>query len=677
MRTTVPGDKSLTQRALILSALASGESRLRGLLYGGDAASTRDALVRLGAPVPEIPTDGGEVVVPGVGLGGLREPDGVLDLGNSGTGTRLLLGVLAGAALQVDLTGDASLRSRPMRRVTEPLRAMGATFTFHDVDGRLPLTIRGRHPLAPIDWESPVASAQVKSAILLAGLTGGAFALVTEPRKSRDHTERLFSEVGVGVISHAVAGGWRVELRDPPERIRPLDFDVPGDFSSASFLLAFAVLGGADAHGGLTVEGVGLNPTRTAFLDVLARMGARVAVEEASVDRGAEPRGAVSAFGSALRATTVEGDEIPRLIDELPLVAALGARASGTTRIRGAAELRAKESDRIAAMVENLRAVGARAEELEDGLEVEGSDDPLRGRVRTAGDHRIAMAFGVLGALPGNEIEIDDPGAADVSFPGFWGALARVRGRTAGTRAPGTDDDPGTSAAHGGPREGPIVTLDGPAGSGKSSTARAVAEALGFRHLDSGALYRALTYALLRSGIPAERWRTLSEADFGALDVRAVPTDEGFDVRVAGRSVAGELRTPEVTERVATLAGLPAARASLIDLQRMAGGRGRLVADGRDLGTVVFPDADVKVFLVADLEERARRRLAETGTPEPEERTLRLQMEQIAERDRRDSERAHAPLREPEGAHRIDTTGLPFDHQVRAVIDLVRRLTAQ
>ncbi|MDZ7779922.1 MAG: 3-phosphoshikimate 1-carboxyvinyltransferase [Gemmatimonadota bacterium] len=686
MRVTVPGDKSLTQRALILSALASGESRLRGLLHGGDAASTRDALARLGAAVPAIPGNGGEVVVRGVGLGGLRDPGGELDLGNSGTGTRLLLGVLAGTELHVHLTGDTSLRTRPMRRVTEPLHAMGATFTFHEIDGKLPLTIRGRHPLAPIDWESPVASAQVKSAILLAGLTGGAFALVTEPRKSRDHTERLFSEVGVGVISHAVEGGWRVELRDPPERIRPLDFEVPGDFSSAAFLLAFAVLGGG-APDGLTVERVGLNPTRTAFLDVLDRMGARLTVEADRHDPGAEPRGSVTASGSALRATTVDGEEVPRLIDELPLVAALGARAAGTTRIRGAAELRAKESDRIVTMVENLRAVGARAEELEDGLEVEGADGPLRGKVRTAGDHRIAMAFGVLGALPGNEIEIDDPGAADVSFPGFWAALARLGEGAAGPRAAGSRDrpnttvgeanDPGGPRADGGPREGPIVTLDGPAGSGKSSTARAVAEALGFRHLDSGALYRALTYALLRSEIPTEQWHTLSESDLDALDVRAIPTEEGFDVRVMGRSVVEELRTPEVTEHVAMLAGLPAARASLIELQRMAGRRGRLVADGRDLGTVVFPDAEVKVFLVADLEERARRRLAETGTRDPDERTLQLQMEQIAERDRHDSERRHAPLRESEDAHRIDTTGLPFDRQVKSVVELVRRLTAQ
>ncbi|MEX2467101.1 MAG: (d)CMP kinase [Gemmatimonadota bacterium] len=226
-----------------------------------------------------------------------------------------------------------------------------------------------------------------------------------------------------------------------------------------------------------------------------------------------------------------------------------------------------------------------------------------------------------------------------------------------------------------GRREGPIVTLDGPAGSGKSSTARAVAGALGFNHLDSGALYRALTYALMESGVPRQSWPGLMEEDFRALDVRVIPTDEGFEVRVGGRTVDEELRTPDVTERVSELAGLSAARSALIELQRDAGVRGRLVTDGRDMGTVVFPDADVKIFLVADLEERARRRLRESGDPDPDASALREQMRQLAERDRQDSERAHAPLREPEGAHRIDTTGLAFDQQVQAVVDLVRRLT--
>lgn len=426
LRVRVPGDKSLTQRALILATLAEGESRLSGLLPGGDAESTAGALRALGADIPALPPDGREIRISGLGLRGLRTPDGPLDLGNSGTGTRLLTGVLAGSGLVATLDGDDSLRSRPMERVTTPLSAMGAGFDHLGAPGRLPMTVRGRHPLHPLDWTSPVASAQVKSAILLAGLTGGAFALVTEPRRSRDHTERLLGAVGVPVLSHANSGGWRVELRDPPPRIRPLDFAVPGDLSSAAFVFALAALGGAGR--GVTVEHVGLNPTRTAFLDVLERMGAKVRIESTSAPDACEPVGDVTVEAGTLRATEVGADEVPSLIDELPLVAALGAWAEGVTRIRGAAELRAKESDRIAAMVTNLRNVGVEAEEAPDGLTVRGGDRPLRGRVQAFHDHRIAMAFGVLGRVSGSDIEVDDPGVADVSFPGFAALLEQLGG---------------------------------------------------------------------------------------------------------------------------------------------------------------------------------------------------------------------------------------------------------
>jgi 3-phosphoshikimate 1-carboxyvinyltransferase len=424
VKVTVPGDKSLTQRALILASLADGESRLSGLLHGGDAASTAAALRCLGAGIGVLPPDGSEVVVEGVGFTGLTPSNRPLDLGNSGTGTRLLLGVLAGSGISATLTGDHSLRSRPMGRVTEPLSRMGARFEYAGAEGRLPVVVHGRRPLESLDWRSPVASAQVKSAILLAGLVGGAPVRVGEPALSRDHTERLLQSVGVKLRSGPVADGWQVELHSPPDRIWPFDFAVPGDVSSAAFVLAFAALGGAGEA--LEVVRVGLNPTRTAFLDVLERMGVRVRKE---VDRsawGVEPVGTVVADAASLRGVRIGRDEVPGLIDELPLVAALGARAEGVTTITGAEELRAKESDRIAAMVENLRAVGVRAEEREDGLDVEGTDRPLRGRVRTRGDHRIAMAFGVLGAIDGNDIEVDDRGAADVSFPGFWALLDRL-----------------------------------------------------------------------------------------------------------------------------------------------------------------------------------------------------------------------------------------------------------
>lgn len=422
MRIRVPGDKSLTQRALILSALADGESTLSGLLHGGDAESTAGALRALGAEIPALPKDGSPVRVEGVGLGGLATPAASLDLGNSGTGTRLLCGVLAGSEVSARLDGDASLRTRPMQRVTDPLEVMGARFSHEETVGRLPLTVHGRARLEPIDWTSRVASAQVKSAILFAGLTGDAFALVTEPARSRDHTERLFRAVGAPVIEHAVAEGWRVELREPPRRIDPLHFEVPGDVSSAAFLVAFAALGGAGDE--LTIDHVGLNPTRTGFLDVLRRMGASLDIDPQ--DDRVEPVGSITVRPSSLAGTVIDGAEIPSVIDELPLIAAIGATAEGVTEIRGAEELRAKESDRIHAMVSNLRALGARVEELPDGLIVSGSDRALEGTVRSYRDHRIVMAFSVLAALPRHDIEVLAPSVADVSFPGFRELLHRV-----------------------------------------------------------------------------------------------------------------------------------------------------------------------------------------------------------------------------------------------------------
>ena len=426
MKIRVPGDKSLTQRALLLAALADGESRLSGLLWGGDAASTAGALHALGGLPGTLPRDGSEIRVRGVGLQGLFAPETPVDLGNSGTGARLLLGVLAGAGVPATLTGDESLRRRPMGRVVDPLRAMGARLEYVEAKDRLPVRVLEGGAAKPLDWPSPVASAQVKSAILLAGVTAGAFVAVTQPRRSRDHTERLLTAMGAPVIGHAVQGGFRVELRDPPARLAPLDFTVPGDASSAAFFLALAALGGAG--GALEVEGVGLNPTRTGFLTVLERMGARVTVSPEE-DAGPEPIGSVRVEPGDLRAVEVGADEVPGLIDELPLVAVLGARASGTTRITGAEELRHKESDRIAVLADNLRTLGARVRELPDGLEVDGGAGRLEGGIRAHGDHRVAMAFGVLGAAPDALIEVDEHAAADVSFPGFWELLDRVSGR--------------------------------------------------------------------------------------------------------------------------------------------------------------------------------------------------------------------------------------------------------
>lgn len=410
----VPGDKSISHRALMLSALGRGTSRVRGLLRSADVRSTAGVLRALGVAIPDL--DATELVIQGVGLRGLQAPATALDCGNSGTTTRLMAGVIAGAGLSARFEGDASLSARPMRRIAAPLEAMGARVELPP-HGGLPMMVRGG-ALRGITWHAEVASAQVKSAILLAGLVANVPVEVHEPAATRDHTERMLRARGVDV---------RVEGLDvvllPSARLEAGDMDVPGDPSSAAFFAGLAALGGAAT---VSLENVAVNPGRTGAFQVLRRMGASVRFEDAA-EQGGEPVATVVAGPGALRGTVITPDEVPSLIDELPLLACVASCAEGETRVTGAGELRVKESDRIAAVVANLRGIGAEAEELPDGFVVRGSDRPLAGRVVTHADHRIAMAFGVLGALAGHAIILDDPSCVDVSYPTFWDDLARVR----------------------------------------------------------------------------------------------------------------------------------------------------------------------------------------------------------------------------------------------------------
>lgn len=413
----VPGDKSITHRALLLAALAGGRSHIGGALTSFDAKSSARVLRALGVGISPL---GPDKVVVVDGRRRFRTPDRTLDCGNSGTTTRLLLGLLAGHRFKATLTGDASLRRRPMRRVTEPLARMGARFDEGAADG-LPLTIRGG-ALKPLTYEQPVSSAQIKSALLLAGMMGGVEVDLREPHgRSRDHTERMLRAFGYTVIDDN--DGW-VRLR-PTGQLAPFDLQVPGDPSSAAFLVGAALL----AEGGeLRLTGVGVNPTRIGFVDVVRRMGARVGMEPTG-EEGGEPVGDMVVQPSSLRATEVGAGEIPGLIDEIPLLAIIASRAEGTTIFRSVGELRVKESDRLGLLAANLRTVGVAAEVVGEDLHVTGTDRPAIGRVRTEHDHRIAMAFGVLGTLPGSRVAIDDRECAGVSFPGFWATLKGIRAR--------------------------------------------------------------------------------------------------------------------------------------------------------------------------------------------------------------------------------------------------------
>jgi 3-phosphoshikimate 1-carboxyvinyltransferase len=412
----VPGDKSITHRVLLLAALTRGTSHIGGALTSLDARSSARVLRQLGAELSSL-RPGAVVTVKGKGK--FRRPGGPLFCGNSGTTTRLLLGLLSAHRFSATLTGDRSLRLRPMRRVTVPLASMGARFTEGNGDG-LPLTVTGDR-LRPLRYEMPVSSAQIKSAILLAGMAGEVDVALREPHgRSRDHTERLLRSFGYGVVEK---DGW-IHFT-PVGHLEPFDIQVPGDPSSAAFLVGAATLAQA---GELRIAGVGVNPTRTGFLEVLGRMGAGIKVENHS-DRFGEPVGDLIVRPAPLRGTEVTAGEIPGLIDEIPLLAVLASRALGTTTFRQVGELRVKESDRLGLIAANLRTVGAQAEVVGDDLSVEGSDRAYSGKVSTAGDHRLAMAFAVLGTVPGARIGIDDMACAAVSFPGFPATLRGIDAR--------------------------------------------------------------------------------------------------------------------------------------------------------------------------------------------------------------------------------------------------------
>jgi 3-phosphoshikimate 1-carboxyvinyltransferase len=404
----VPGDKSISHRTLICGALATGRSRIRRILQSGDVQSTASVLRALGIEIAPL---GDETEVIGRGIGGLAHSTSPLDCGNSGTTARLMAGVLAAHPFESRFVGDASLSRRPMGRVARPLRAMGAKVEFDGQRDTFPMTVNGG-ALQPIEWRNEPASAQVKSAVLFAALCAGIASSVYEPLATRDHTERMLASLGATVRRD----GSTVTI-DPATSINPLDIEVPGDPSSAAFLVAFGVLRGSARP--LAIDHVLLNPLRLGFLDALRRMGANIDVRS-SDDVGNEQVGTIEARASALTAVRVEEAEVPSMVDELPLLACVAARAEGESVIRGAAELRVKESDRIRAVVENLRTLGVDADELPDGMRVVGTTKRLRGLVRTEGDHRIAMAFGVLGALPGNDIMVDDPACVAISYPEFW-----------------------------------------------------------------------------------------------------------------------------------------------------------------------------------------------------------------------------------------------------------------
>ncbi len=408
---TVPGDKSISHRALMFAALAVGQTRIEGLLEGEDVLRTAAAMRALGAEVTKTGEGGWRVA--GRGVGGLREPDDVLDMGNSGTAARLLCGVLATHDLFAVMTGDASLRGRPMRRVTEPLAATGAQF-WTRAGGRLPLAVRGARDAMPLEYVVPVASAQVKSAVLLAGLNAPGWTVVEEREATRDHTERMLRHFGAEVVVEAKGAGRVIRLRGQPELVAA-DIVVPGDPSSAAFPLAAAAIVKGSR---VTVRGVALNSARTGLLTTLREMGAAVTIANARVE-GGEDVGDVTLEQAGLRGIEVPAARAPSMIDEYPVLAAVAATAQGVTRMHGLGELRVKESDRLAATAAMLAVNGVRVEIEGDTLIVHGNRVAGGGLVATHMDHRLAMSALVLGQGSDAPVRVDDTSFIATSFPGF------------------------------------------------------------------------------------------------------------------------------------------------------------------------------------------------------------------------------------------------------------------
>ncbi len=420
----VPGDKSISHRAILFAALAEGDSLISGVPDAADVRSTIDAVAALGAEVGEVepeclPEAGIAVGVRGWGAAGPRPPAEPLDCGNSGTTTRMLLGVLAGWDVEVTLTGDGSLRSRPMRRVTEPLERMGARFECAEGD-RLPITVHGTSALEPIHYDVPVASAQVKSAVLLAGLRADGVTTVTEPARSRDHTERLLLAFGVPVARDASELSCEVT---GPAVLAPVDLMVPADPSSAAFMAcAAAIVPGSSVE----LPGVALNPTRAGFLDVLAMMGVDAVTQTEDV-AGGESVGTIRVeHARELHATTIAAVMVPSLIDEVPVLAVVATAAMGTTRFEGVGELRVKESDRLDAIASGLAALGATVRSGGDWLEVDGPVKLRGGVLDPRGDHRLAMAWAVAGLVASEPVTVRDWESVRVSYPRFADDLAHL-----------------------------------------------------------------------------------------------------------------------------------------------------------------------------------------------------------------------------------------------------------
>ncbi len=634
---TVPGDKSISHRSMILAGISEGTSTVTGFLHSEDCLATLKIMRALGV---SIEPSGEDFIVQGVGLHGLSKPDDVLDCGNAGTGMRLLAGLLAAQNFSSTLVGDDSLSQRPMKRIIEPLTRMGARI---DSDNNTaPLHFKPSGGLTSIDYHSPVASAQVKSAILLAGLYADGSTSVTEPQRSRDHTETMLK--GFGCKVHRDALTVRIT---PPEKLIAQTIVVPGDVSSAAF---FMVLGALHPQADFVISQVSINPTRAAVIDILQRMGADITVFNQS-EQGGEPVGDVRIKSSQLQGIDIPQEYIASAIDEFPILFIAAAFAEGRTRLSGAEELRHKESDRIAVMCEGLSQLGIDCQEQADGAVIHGGT-LTSGIVDGQGDHRCAMSFLVASALSDQAISVRGCHNINTSFPSFFQVLS----------------DLGITTE----RPLPVIAVDGPSGVGKGTLCSQLAQSLGWHLLDSGAIYRALALKIINDDMvdaEADAWIQAATE----LDLRFEVTDHGFtQIILDGENVTARLRSEQCAKMASQVAPVAAVRTALLHRQQAFLKPPGLVADGRDMGTVVFKNAPLKLFLTASAVIRAERRHKQLQSAGVDVK-IRDLLKDIEARDQRDSSRAVAPLVPASDAIVIDTGNLSIEAVYELAMQWVRK----
>ena len=637
---TIPGDKSISHRSLILSSHALGQTRIHGMLESEDVLATAGALQKWGIKIDK---QGSEWIVQGNGLGGLSASSDVIDCGNSGTSARLLMGLAAGYDFTSFFTGDASLRKRPMKRVTVPLEQMGARITASD-GLKFPLAISGGR-LQPIEYKLPVASAQVKSCVLLAGLNTPGKTIVIEPTPSRDHTEKMMNFFGWPCEVETLAeGGRKISLQGQPANAKQdREIIVPGDPSSAAFPMVAALI---TPESEITLKNIGLNPLRTGLFTTLQEMGADLEFHNER-EAGGEPVADITIKAGTLKAVDVPAERAASMIDEYPILCVAAACAEGTSRFRGLHELRVKESDRLTTMHQGLVACGVQAEIEGDDLIITGGKIAGGVTIDSHHDHRIAMSFLILGLRSEQPIKVTGTDTIATSFPNFFDLMAEL-----GVQQPPAVEELVATL----PDHRLIIAIDGPAASGKGTLARRLAHELGLKYLDTGSLYRAVGLKLVYND--------------------KAPEDETAALEAANSIELQDLRNPRLRQEhvgraASVVSAMPAVRASLLDFQRRVAADDRgAVLDGRDIGTVVCPQAPFKFFITANVETRAERRhreLSGQGITVVYDSVL----EDLQERDARDSQRETAPLKPADDAMVLDTSHLDADGVFAQVMEVI------